>query len=184
MENKRHLATFGKNEINYDVWIKKNKTTRTSLVIQWLRIRLPTQGTRVRSLVQEDSTCLWAPRPMCHNDCNHWSLSAQEPTLWTRGATALRSPHSATGEQPLLATTRESPQTATETQCSQNKWVNKNNNADTILRFKRSASTDQQRCAHYDWEPSHFNTRSEWIWERLLSELKLELGEVQSRLGS
>ena len=160
------------------------KKNRTSLVVQWLRIHLPTQGTRVRSLVQEDSTCLWATRPMYHNDCNHWSLSAQEPTLWTRGATALRSPHSAIGEQPLLATTRGSLQTATETQCSQNKWVNKNKNADTIIRFKRSAPTDQQRCANYDWEPWHLNTRSEWIWEKLWSELKLELGEVQLRLGS
>ena len=30
---------------------------RTSLVAQWLRIRLPMQGTRVRALVWEDSTC-------------------------------------------------------------------------------------------------------------------------------
>ena len=29
----------------------------TSLVVQWLRIHLPTHGTRVRTLVQEDSTC-------------------------------------------------------------------------------------------------------------------------------
>ena len=28
----------------------------TSLVVQWLRILLPTQGTQVRSLVQEDPT--------------------------------------------------------------------------------------------------------------------------------
>ena len=30
--------------------------TWTSLVVQWLRIRLPMQGTRVCSLAQEDST--------------------------------------------------------------------------------------------------------------------------------
>ena len=29
----------------------------TSLVAQWLRIHLPMQGTRVRSLVREDPTC-------------------------------------------------------------------------------------------------------------------------------
>ena len=29
----------------------------TSLVAQWLRIRLPVQGTRVRALVREDPTC-------------------------------------------------------------------------------------------------------------------------------
>ena len=28
MENKRHLATFGKNEINYDVWIKKKQNNQ------------------------------------------------------------------------------------------------------------------------------------------------------------
>ena len=48
----------------------------TSLVGQWLEICLPMQGTWVRSLVQEDSTCCWATKPMCHN---HWSLSALEP---------------------------------------------------------------------------------------------------------
>ena len=38
-----------------------------SLVVQWLRIRLPMQGTLVRSLVQEDPTCCGATRPMHHN---------------------------------------------------------------------------------------------------------------------
>ena len=40
---------------------------RTSLMIQWLRIYLPMQGTQVRSLVQEDSTCLMATKPKCYN---------------------------------------------------------------------------------------------------------------------
>ena len=40
---------------------------RTSLVVQWLIIHLPTQRTQVRSLVQEDSTCHGATKPMCHN---------------------------------------------------------------------------------------------------------------------
>ena len=39
----------------------------TSLVAQWLRICLPIQGTRVRSLVWEDPTCHIATKPMCHN---------------------------------------------------------------------------------------------------------------------
>ncbi|KAJ8785966.1 hypothetical protein J1605_006926 [Eschrichtius robustus] len=39
----------------------------TSLVAQWLRIRLPMQGTRVRSLVREDPTCRRATKPLCHN---------------------------------------------------------------------------------------------------------------------
>ena len=38
-----------------------------SLVAQWLRIRLPMQGTRVRALVWEDPTCHGAAGPMSHN---------------------------------------------------------------------------------------------------------------------
>ena len=38
-----------------------------SLVAQWLRICLPMQGTRVRALVWEDSTCRGAARPVSHN---------------------------------------------------------------------------------------------------------------------
>ena len=34
---------------------------------QWIRILLTVQGTQVRSLVQEDSTCLRATKPMSHN---------------------------------------------------------------------------------------------------------------------
>ena len=40
---------------------------RTSLVAQWLRIRLPMQGTWVRALVQEDPTCCRATKPVRHN---------------------------------------------------------------------------------------------------------------------
>ena len=36
---------------------------RTSLVVQWLRIHLPMQGTRVQSLVQEDPTSRRATNP-------------------------------------------------------------------------------------------------------------------------
>ena len=38
----------------------------TSLVAQWLRIRLM-QGTRVQSLVREDPTCCGASKPVRHN---------------------------------------------------------------------------------------------------------------------
>ena len=43
-----------------------------SLVAQWLRIRLPVQGTWVRSLVQENHTHCRAPKPMCHN---YWACT-------------------------------------------------------------------------------------------------------------
>ena len=39
----------------------------TSLVVQWLSIRLATQGTLVQSLVWEDLTCREAAKPVYHN---------------------------------------------------------------------------------------------------------------------
>ena len=40
---------------------------RASLVVQWLRICLPMQGTRVRALVWEDPTCRGAAGPVSRN---------------------------------------------------------------------------------------------------------------------
>ena len=37
------------------------------LVVQWLRIHLPMQGTQVLALVREDPTCHGAAKPVCHN---------------------------------------------------------------------------------------------------------------------
>ena len=37
-----------------------------SLVVQWLRIRLPLHGTQVRALIREDPTCHGTPKPACH----------------------------------------------------------------------------------------------------------------------
>ena len=45
-----------------------NRTkTGASLVVQWLRIRLPMQGTRVQALVWEDPTSCRATMPVHHN---------------------------------------------------------------------------------------------------------------------
>ena len=47
---------------------RKIKTHRgTSLVVQWLRVCLPMQGTRVRALVWEDPTCREVTKPVRHN---------------------------------------------------------------------------------------------------------------------
>ena len=43
------------------------KKLGASLVVQWLRIRLPMQGTRVRALVWEDPTCRGATKHVSHN---------------------------------------------------------------------------------------------------------------------
>ena len=88
------------------------------------------QGTGVRTLVQEDPTCRGATKPMSHN---YWShvLQLLSPRAATTEAAHLepvlcnnRSHHNEKNmhrneEQPWLAATRESPCTATETQCSQ-----------------------------------------------------------------
>ena len=47
--------------------IIKKSTNRVSLVAQGLRIHLPMQGTQIRTLVWEDTTCRGATKPMCHN---------------------------------------------------------------------------------------------------------------------
>ena len=52
--------------VNEFLKVKKSQT-RASLVAQWLRIRLPMQGTRVRALVQEDPTCRGATKSVRHN---------------------------------------------------------------------------------------------------------------------
>ena len=45
----------------------KNQILRTSLVVQWLRIRLPMQETQVRALVREDPTYHGATKLGSHN---------------------------------------------------------------------------------------------------------------------
>ena len=47
-------------------------------MVQWLRICLPVQGTRVGSLVWEDPTCGRTTKPVCHN---YWAC-ALEPTCY------------------------------------------------------------------------------------------------------
>ena len=45
-----------------------------SLVVRWLRIRLPMQGTQVRALVREDPTCCGATKPVRHN---YWACAVE-----------------------------------------------------------------------------------------------------------
>ena len=59
------------------------------MVVQWLRIHLPKQGTQVQSLAQEDSTYHRVTQPMHHN---YESLLILETVLCTREATAVKSP--------------------------------------------------------------------------------------------
>ena len=61
---------------------------RSSLVVPWLRIYLPMQGTQVWSLAWEDPACLRAIKPMGHNwwaECHNCrSPHALEPVLHNR----------------------------------------------------------------------------------------------------
>ena len=85
-------------------WLLKYRGLGTSLVAQWLRIRLPTQGTQVRALVREDPTCRRTTKPVRHN---YWAHMPQllkpmylEPCSATREATAMRSPCTTTKSSP------------------------------------------------------------------------------------
>ena len=57
---------------------------------QWLRIRLPMQGTRVRALVWEDPTCRGATKPVRHNyrACEPQLLSPRATTTEARAPRA------------------------------------------------------------------------------------------------
>ena len=68
----------------------KNRTTRTSLMVQWLRIYLPVQETQVWFLVGEDPTCCRAAKLTLHRywTCalepgsrDSWCPNALEPLL-------------------------------------------------------------------------------------------------------
>ena len=64
-------------------------------MVEWIRIHLPVQGTRVQSLVREDSICLRAAKPVLNNKRSHHSEKPTHTREWT-----------------LLTATRESPGTA------------------------------------------------------------------------
>ena len=96
---------------------KKNTSSKrymcTSLVVQWLRIHLPLQGTQVRSLVGEDSTGCRATKPMCHN---YRSLSALQSVLHNKKSHCNEELMYRNEEEPPLTTARENQSTATKTQ--------------------------------------------------------------------
>ena len=68
-----------------------------SLVAQWLRIRLPMQGTRVWALVQEDPTCRGATKPTHHN---YWAC-ALEPARATTTETRAPRARALQQEKPM-----------------------------------------------------------------------------------
>ena len=71
-----HAAVHGftKSQTRLSDWTTNVKKAMllTSLVVQWLRVCLPVQGTWIQSLVQEDPTHHRATKPMRHN---YWVLA-------------------------------------------------------------------------------------------------------------
>ena len=68
--NKLHIGEHLRSIISKIITERSNlkyHISGTSLVVQWLRICQPVQATQVRSLVQEDTTCCRADKPMHHN---------------------------------------------------------------------------------------------------------------------
>ena len=90
--------------------------SRTVLVVQWIKIHLPMQEPQVWSLVQEDSTCHGATKPMSRSYCA-WVPRLLKPVC-------LHGLRSATGETTTVRspcpTTKSSPYSAfLEKACAQ-----------------------------------------------------------------
>ena len=66
-QNIAGVAILISNKIDFKIKNVTRDKEGVSLVVQWLRIRLPMQGIRVRALVREDPTCHGATKPMRHN---------------------------------------------------------------------------------------------------------------------
>ena len=92
----------------------KQRVWETSLVAQWIRVCLPTQGTWVQSLAREDPTCLGVTNPMCHN---YWAW-VPRACVYNKRSLCNEKPVHHNEEESHLAATRESPCTAVKTQCN------------------------------------------------------------------
>jgi len=58
---------LGNESVKMNTELNRGAHTVISLVVQWLNVHLPVQGTQLPSLVWEDLTCLGATKPMSHN---------------------------------------------------------------------------------------------------------------------
>ena len=93
----------------------KTEESRTSLVVQWIGIHQPLQGTRVRSLVWEDPTCLGATQPVHPED----STCTLAPVLCSIRSHNNKKHTHHDKKWPLLTTARENLRAATRTECNQ-----------------------------------------------------------------
>ena len=108
-------------------------TTGTSLVVQWLRIRLPMWGTQVRSLIWGDSTCLRATKSMCHSYFSHLPQllkpTCLEPVLCNKRSHRNEKPTHC-NEKPTHHSERK-PVTAMKTPCA----PTKTQHSQRLIRF-------------------------------------------------
>ena len=102
--------TCPQNKVN--ISLRRN---RTSLVVQWIRIRLPRPGPQVQSLVWENSTCCRATKGLCTA-----TTEAHKPRVCApqQEKPLQREVCTPNEKQPPLPATRESSRKAAKTQCS------------------------------------------------------------------
>ena len=113
----------------------KRQPSEIPLVVQWLRICLPMQGSWVQSLAQKDPTCLRAAEPVSHN-YGTWAL---EPVLCNK-----RRHHS---EKPEHCNDRVAP--------AHHKWRKSPcSNEDSVQQKKKKKKYRDQELG---WCPRHRN---------------------------
>ena len=101
--------------------ISKN-SLRTSLVAQWLRIRLSMQGTQVRSLIPEKIP--HAAEQLSPRATTTEARSPRAPVLHNKRSHRNQKPPHCNEEQPSLAAARKSLRAAMKTQCTKKKKKN------------------------------------------------------------
>ena len=60
----RSILHLSYKRFHSSIFMQKKRKCGTSLAVQWLKTHLPMEGTWVRFLVQEDSTCCRATKPV------------------------------------------------------------------------------------------------------------------------
>ena len=133
-----------------------------SLVVQWLRICLPMQGTRVRALVWEIPHAAEQLGP-CVTTAEPARL---EPVLHDKRGRDSERPAHRDEEWPPFATTRESPRTETKTQHS-HKSINQSINQ---KKRKKMIGGTRKRSVPPALLPdsalAHLMSSPTWHWER------------------
>ena len=127
------------------VWEAFLRNYGASLVVQWLRICLPMQRTRVRALVWEDPTCRGATGPVSRS---YWACVC----VWslcsaTREAAIVRGPRTAMKSGPHLPQLEKALAQKRRPNTAKNKLIN--------LKKKRKKKL---------WQDSVTNAIQRWWW--------------------